>query len=86
MRWTDADSFSSGHNGSNKGRNSRIALRLLPSYSPTLRSKLSALSTRLSGQGEKVSYYEFTVCSAIVIRFFPFAAGRDRTFLLPSLE
>src|SRR5271165_5574775 len=27
---------------------------LLPSYSPTLRSKLSALSTRLSGQGEKV--------------------------------
>jgi hypothetical protein len=29
-------------------------LRLLPSYSPTLRSKLSALSTRLSGQSEKV--------------------------------
>ncbi len=27
---------------------------MLPSYSPTLRSKLSALSTRLSGQGEKV--------------------------------
>jgi hypothetical protein len=27
---------------------------LLPSYSPTLKSKLSALSTRLSGQGEKV--------------------------------
>ena len=29
-------------------------MRLLPSYSPTLSSKLSALSTRLSGQGEKV--------------------------------
>ena len=37
-----------------RGRNSCIALRLLPSYSPTLRSNLSALSTRLSGQGEKV--------------------------------
>jgi len=35
------------------GRSSRIALRLLPNYSPTLRSKPSALSTKLSGQGEK---------------------------------
>ncbi len=37
-------------------------MRLLPSYSPTLRSKPSALSTRLSGQREKVSQIatEFT--------------------------
>src|SRR5271166_1618578 len=35
------------------GRSSRIALRLLPNDSPTLRSKPSALSTKLSNQGEK---------------------------------
>src|SRR5271157_2963318 len=35
------------------GRSSRIALRLLPIDSPTMRSKPSALSTRLSNQGEK---------------------------------
>ena len=34
-------------------RSSRIALRLLPNDSPTLRSKLSTLPTGLSGQGKK---------------------------------
>ena len=37
-----------------RGSQLTYCVRLLPSYSPTLRSKLSALSTRLSGQGEKV--------------------------------
>jgi len=54
MRRTDADSFTSGRNGSKRVATHVLQLRSLPSYSPTLRSKLSALSTRLSGQGEKV--------------------------------